>query len=118
MFILRACLILALTLVVAVLGALNRQDVVLLWNPVDLNAVLSVPLYAVILGGAAIGFLAGGFLVWMNMGPLRKERRHQKREIKLLEKEIDRLKKRAVNDDVIDVEAKRVRGVLPMLSSR
>lgn len=118
MFILRACLVLALTVVVAVLGALNRQSVDVLWNPVDLALVLPVPLYAVILGGAAVGFLAGGLLVWMNMGPLRKERRHQKREIKLLEKEIDRLKKRAVNDDVIDVDVKQTRGILPLLSSR
>lgn len=118
MFILRIFLVLSLTVAVAILAALNLETVDLVWNPVDLADVLSVPLYAVILGAALIGFLAGGFLVWMNMSPLRKERRRQKREIKLLEKEIDRLKKRAVNDDVIDVDHRPVRGLLPVVSSR
>ncbi|MEZ5919351.1 MAG: LapA family protein [Alphaproteobacteria bacterium] len=62
----------------------NRTRVDVIWNPVE--EPFSLPLYAVGLGALALGFLAGGVCVWVNMGSLRREKRRQKKDIKRLEK--------------------------------
>lgn len=73
-----------LILCTGVFAIFNRTQVDVIWNPVE--EPLSLPLYAVALGALALGFLAGGLCVWVNMEPLRREKRRQKKDIKRLEK--------------------------------
>ncbi len=49
----------------------------------------SLPLYFVILGSVALGFIWGGILVWMNASPSRKEARHCRKKAERLEKELE-----------------------------
>ncbi len=80
------------TICVATFAVMNRGDVSITWNPLSDDFSLILPVYIVILVSLALGFILGGCLVWLNSGRLRKERRQQKREIKLLENEVNRLK--------------------------
>ncbi len=81
---------LIITICIASMAVMNRHNVTLLWSPI--NDDLTLPLYAIILLSMAVGFIFGGILVWINTGKTRKEKRRQKKEIKLLEKEVSRLK--------------------------
>lgn len=78
------------TICIAGFAALNRSDVTILISPVHEEMI--VPAYAVALGGVFVGFLFGAIMMWLNMGPVRKAKRKQKKEIKLLEREVERLK--------------------------
>lgn len=78
------------TVLVATFAVLNRYSVDVVFTPV--SDVVTLPFYIVFLGALFVGFMFGGVLVWLNGGRVRSEKRKQKREIKLLEKEIERLK--------------------------
>ncbi len=91
MFILRWIIGFVVTVAAAGFAVLNRHNTEIYWNPVGAD-VLDVPVWLVALGFMAIGFLLGGFVVWMNSGKVRSERRQQKKEIKKLEKEVGTLK--------------------------
>lgn len=90
MAIIRFIIGLVFTVLVASFAVMNRFSVDLVWSPV--NDSISLPFYVVLLGSLLVGFLFGGVLVWINGGSVRSEKRKQKREIKILEKEIERLK--------------------------
>lgn len=89
---LRGILTLTVTIVITVVASLNLQNVDVFWNPIDTEHVLSVPLFAIILGSTLFGFIVGALMVWLNMSPLRKQKRSQKKEIKVLKKEVSQLK--------------------------
>ncbi len=89
---LRGLLALVVTVIITVFAALNRFDVSIAWNPLDVEQTHDVPLYLVALGATLFGFIAGALMVWLNMSPLRKQKRQQKKEIKTLEKEMTKLK--------------------------
>ncbi len=86
---------LIITICIALIAIMNRHEVTFSWSPVNDN--LTLPLYAIILSSMVVGFIFGGIMVWINSGKIRKERRKQKKEIKLLEKEITRLKENELN---------------------
>ena len=86
MAIIRFIIGLVFTVLVASVAVMNRFSVDLVWSPV--NDSISLPFYVVLLGALLVGFLFGGMLVWINGGSVRSEKRKQKREIKILEKEI------------------------------
>lgn len=65
----------------------NRQDVELYLSP--LHGPYEYPLYVVELGALAFGFLLGCFTVWLNMAPVRRTKRQQRRKIKDLEKALE-----------------------------
>ena len=67
-------------------AAFNRQDVTLYYSPV--HDPLNWPLYVLVLGFAAMGFIIGAMVVWMSDGKLRREKRLQKKQIKTLETEL------------------------------
>ncbi len=90
MALLRFALGLVITVAIAVAAVLNRGDVAFTWNPA--GDVVTLPLYAVALCAMAVGFIFGGAIVWLNMGKLRREKRRQAKEIKLLEREMKKLK--------------------------
>ncbi|MGH1374759.1 MAG: lipopolysaccharide assembly protein LapA domain-containing protein [Alphaproteobacteria bacterium] len=78
-----------ITVVVATAAVLNRGDVTFTWNPA--GDIITLPLYGVTLCAMAVGFILGGVLVWLNMSKLRREKRRQAKEIKLLEREVKKL---------------------------
>lgn len=65
----------------------NRHSVDIVWSPVHEPAQL--PLYLVVLGLTAFGFVLGGSIVWVSAAPTRRLKRQQKREIKNLEKKLE-----------------------------
>lgn len=71
-------------------AVLNRSVVSVSYSPV--TDPLMIPLYVIILGCLAVGFVLGGSVVWINESKIRKERRAQKKELKVLEKENNALK--------------------------
>lgn len=90
MGIVRLVLGLVFTAFVTAFAVMNRFEIDLVWSPV--HDSVAFPFYAVFLVALLVGFLFGGVLVWINAGSVRKDRRLQRREIKLLEKEIEKLK--------------------------
>ncbi len=90
MAVLRFIIGLIITIFISLLAILNRSELDFTWSPV--HDSITLPIYAVILSAMAFGFIIGGVIVWLNAGKLRKERRKQRKDIKLLEKEVTRLK--------------------------
>ena len=64
----------------------NRHTIELFWSP--LHPSTELPLYLAALGLMAFGFTLGCLMVWLNAEPVRRTRRHQKKEIKKLKKEL------------------------------
>lgn len=90
MAILRFLIGLIITITIALFAVLNRGEASFTWSPV--HDSITLPIYIIILGSMAAGFIFGGAIVWLNAGKLRKEKRKQKKNIKMLEKEVERLK--------------------------
>ncbi len=79
-------LVSALVTIAAIVFALaNRQTVSLAWSPV--NDPVSLPLFAVGLGGLGLGFVAGAGLLWLRTLSLKWHARRQKRRIAALERD-------------------------------
>jgi len=92
----------------------NPDSIDVIWSP--MHEKLTLPLYALILGCMAVGFLLGSIGTWLGMGKLRSERRAFKRENKALSKEIKALKskKSAANDPLvkqIETDQKQIESV-------
>ena len=64
----------------------NRQTVPVAWSP--LHDPYAVPVFGIALGALLFGFVLGGTMVWLNAGPLRRDRRHLRKTVKALEKEL------------------------------
>ncbi len=92
MGLIRALIGIVVTILIAGFAALNRERVPVTWNPLEFDVTLELPLYAIILACTVFGFVIGGFSVWVNLSGVRKERRRQKKEIKILEKEVAKLR--------------------------
>jgi len=90
MFVIRGIIGLVLTLSLAGFAAMNTDPIEVFISP--LHDPVDFPLYLVALVSVAVGFIAGGLMVWINTGGVRKDRRKKKKEIKILEKEVDALK--------------------------
>ncbi len=74
-------------IVAAVLFALaHPQPVDFYWSPV--NPPLTLPLYALALGLTAVGFVIGALAAWLGMAGLRRDRRHLKKTVRQLEKDL------------------------------
>lgn len=79
-------LISAFIAILAVLFALaNRQKVDLSWSP--FHEPVSLPLFAVGLGGLLIGFVAGALILWLGSVGVRLEARRQRRKLAATEKQ-------------------------------
>ena len=74
----------------------HRAPVEVFYSPV--HDPLSLPLYALVLGFTAFGFVLGGVIVWIGGAKVRKEKRVQKKQIKQLEKEVAGLRKTQGDD--------------------
>lgn len=116
MFIVRWILGFAVTVAAAVFAVLNRHELAVYWNPLGDDSV-TLPVYLVVLGFMAAGFVLGGFVVWLNMGRLRSERRQQKKEIKTLKRQASAAEARTVSAPGA-VAVAPAQEVLPVLSAR
>ena len=76
---------LALSVLLTVSG-LNLHLVKIDLSPA--HAPIDLPLFAVILGAAAIGFIWGTLITWLAAGPLRAEERRLRRTVQKLEGQI------------------------------
>jgi hypothetical protein len=72
-----------------VLAVINRGKIDFFWSPIHPPASISV--YLIVLAAAAGGFVFGALIVWMNTNSLRREKRDQKKEIKNLKQEVEKL---------------------------
>lgn len=73
----------ALVLIVFAVSNLARVGVSF-WPFVDVE----MPLYLLVLGALALGFIAGELVAWMNGGRWRREARRRQRRIESLEREL------------------------------
>lgn len=80
----------------AILFALGNLEMTrLTWSPV--NEPMALPVFVIGLGGVLVGFVAGGFTVWLNGATVRKERRQQRKTIRELEARLDNAEKEENN---------------------
>ena len=80
-----------ITLCIAAIAVLNVEaSAPFFWSPI--HEAVTLPVYIIALGAMAFGFVFGGVVVWFNGAGVRKTKRKQSKEIKLLEKEVTRLK--------------------------
>lgn len=109
--------IIALPIVIgAVLFALaNPQIINLTWSP--FHDPRQLPLYTIVLGFLALGFLLGMFMAWVGMHGTRKEKREYKKQTKRLEKEL-----KETNEKLMEALSKRgsntLDGTIPTLLER
>lgn len=96
MGIVRAIIGLLLAALFVAFAIANRHSVELFWNPAA--SAINIPLYIVVLGPLALGFLVGGFVTSFSSLKLRLEKSKQKRRITVLEKELDGLKSTTSTD--------------------
>lgn len=71
-------------------AAMNRQSVDFYFTP--LHDPLQWPLYLLVLGFTALGFMLGAITVWLSDFRLRRDKRLQKKQIKTLERELSKAK--------------------------
>ena len=76
-------------LILAGFAIYNREITTLIWSP--LHDPLNLPLHILTLSFMIAGFLIGGFLVWLNTAPIRKERKQLKKRLTSLEKQLETL---------------------------
>jgi putative membrane protein len=86
-----------LAVALAVFAIFNRHDVLLSVGPV--YETVSLPLYLIVMVFMGVGFVFGGLFVWLGAAPVRKTKRRQRKEIRKLEKELEKLKGASVNMD-------------------
>jgi uncharacterized integral membrane protein len=88
-------LIAAPLLVAAPLFAISNLETVdlSLW-PLPDEWALSVPAFAVALGGLFIGFVAGGIVAWLNAGRARARARSAERAVRARDIEIEELRRK------------------------
>jgi uncharacterized membrane protein YciS (DUF1049 family) len=65
----------------------NREIVSIYWSP--FHAAVELPLYLIVLGLMATGFIAGGLIVWINTIPIRLSLRQHKKRLRELEKKLE-----------------------------
>ncbi len=87
---LRWILTIPLAVAMVVFSVSNREAILV--DPWPLGEPLSVPLYVLVLGAAAAGFLAGSTLQWLSHAPGRLQARRKSGQISKLEVELGKLK--------------------------
>ncbi len=98
MLFIRGLLGFALAIVLTVFAVFNRHDVLFSFGP--FASSFELPFYVVGLGFMGAGFVFGGLFVWLGAAPLRRTRRKQRKVIKALEKDLEKLSGAAVNANV------------------
>jgi O-antigen/teichoic acid export membrane protein len=86
----RALISLCITIAAILFALGNQQKVLLSWSPV--NDPITLPVFAIGLGGAFIGLIAGALLIWLQSLRLRMQLHRERHHIKTLEKELETLR--------------------------
>lgn len=105
----------AFTVVIAAFAVINRQPIDIYFNPLEETQLITLPAYTIMLSALALGFVFGAFIVWLNDGKIRHDRRKAKKEIKVLEKTVHELKE---NRFVIPPTQEVKESKAPALASR
>lgn len=77
-----------LSLVLITFAVLNLEMVPFTYSPV--HPPVKVPLYALPLAALLLGYVLGAFNVWINSWRVRLERRRNRKEIKSLQKKLEK----------------------------
>jgi len=96
-------ILLPLIALVAVFAVANRTEISVSLDP--LPWVFDTPTYVALMAAIFVGLIIGGISTWMAARPWRREARRGRRNIKLLEAEVDSLRARLaepVNDPAND----------------
>ena len=72
----------------AYFAVLNRENVYVIWSPV--HDAIDIPVFLIALIAIFSGFIIGALYSWLGNSNLRKNYRSQKKQIKTLEKEIEK----------------------------
>ncbi|MDA0654050.1 MAG: LapA family protein [Proteobacteria bacterium] len=78
-------IVLPLAVLMALFGVANSQNIQLDLDPLPI--VLTLPLYATVLGAVFIGLLVGGVTTWLGQGRWRRQARMLNRRVRQLERE-------------------------------
>lgn len=79
-----------LAVAIVVFSVSNREAVLV--DPWPVGEPLLAPLYVLVIGAAAAGFLAGSILQWLSHTPARLQSRRKSGQIGKLEAELGKLK--------------------------
>jgi uncharacterized integral membrane protein len=93
--VLKLLFLVPVALALIILAVSNRQPVTLSLDPLGrglVDASLTMPLFAAILGAMMIGVLLGGVATWLLQSRHRRLERTYRREAEKLKAETDRLK--------------------------
>ncbi|MCJ7527873.1 MAG: lipopolysaccharide assembly protein LapA domain-containing protein [Methyloceanibacter sp.] len=85
-----------LGVVVVALAVVNRKPVELILNPfgsAEPGLSLQAPLFLLLLGGFALGLVAGGIATWLGQGKWRRTAREEARDARQWRRQADRLEK-------------------------
>jgi uncharacterized integral membrane protein len=84
-------LTLPITLAAILFSLMNRASVDIVWFPAagsDPGRVLTLPLFAVVLGSFVTGFLFCGLVAWISQRPARGRARQDRKRVARLEREL------------------------------
>ncbi len=95
-----------LLVVMPLFATSNLETVMLKLWPLPERWSVSVPLFAVALGGLAIGFFAGGFVAWFSAGRARARARAAERTVRIREIEIEELRRKVEEAERASAAAK------------
>lgn len=93
---LRAVLLVPLAVVLLGFALVNRESVVLHFDPFGFfepPLAYDVPLFLPIFISAAVGILVGGFATWISEGRHRRAARHHRREVERQRRENEELRR-------------------------
>jgi uncharacterized integral membrane protein len=85
-------ILLPLVALVAALAVANRLPVTIDFDPFPLS--LEAPLYIVVMSSLALGLFIGALAAWLAAGRRRRETRRLRRNVKMMETELDGLRAR------------------------
>jgi hypothetical protein len=91
-----ALVVVPLGVVLVALAVVNRKSVELILNPfggAEPSLSLQAPLFLLLLGGFALGLVAGGVTTWLGQGKWRRTAREEAREARQWRHQADRLEK-------------------------
>jgi uncharacterized integral membrane protein len=85
-------ILLPLLALAAAFAVANRTGITVSLDP--LPFVFDTPIYVALMAAIFVGLIVGGISTWMAARPWRREARRSRRNIKLLEAEVDSLRAR------------------------
>ena len=104
-----ALVVVPLGVILVALAVVNRKPVELVLDPfggATPNFSLEAPLFLLLLGGFAVGLLAGGIATWFGQGKWRRVAREETRQARDWRRQADRLEKELEGRDARPVRVR------------